>query len=274
MTDAARVQSGANEIHLKKEMSGRVLWLTMCRPRKGNALSLGSIKALKGAFEAAYEDSRVKVVVFAAEGRIFCAGHDIYEMSSGKGPLQTREDQREILTRCKDMMATIMNGDKPVIACIQGIATAGGAQLVSTCDLAIAAETATFCTPGVNLGSFCTTPLIGLSRNMHRKHAMEMALTGEMFSAIDAVRFGLINRSVPPEKLREETEVLAQKIATRSSEGIRNGKKTFYQQVEMPMEEAYLLGIEKMIEACSTEDARRGFEAIQSKTTPSWQDQE
>ena len=274
MVDLVSVQRETEEIYLKKEMSGRVLWLTMCRPHKGNALSLGSITALMEALEAAYSDKRVKVIVLSAEGRIFCAGHDLYEMSSGKGLRQTRADQREILTHCRDMMMTIIHGDKPVVACVQGIATASGAQLVSSCDLAIAADTATFCTPGVNLGSFCTTPLIGVGRNMHRKHAMEMALTGDTFSAADAVRFGLINRTVSPERLREETEVLAQKIATRSSEGVRHGKRAFYQQIDMPLEEAYLVGIGKMIDACSTEDARRGFQAIQTKSTPVWQDEE
>lgn len=274
MTEPATSETGSNEIYLKKEMSGRVLWLTMSRAQKGNALSLASIDHLNEALKTAYDDRRVKVIVLAAEGKIFCAGHDIYEMSSGKGVEQTRADQREILIRCRDMMITIMHGDKPVIACVQGVATAGGAQLVASCDLAIASDTATFCTPGVNLGAFCTTPLIGVGRNMHRKHAMEMALTGDMFSADDAARFGLVNRVVSPGKLHEETEALAQRIATRSSEGIRHGKKAFYRQIDMPLEEAYVFGIEYMIAACSTEDARRGFHAIQTKTTPVWQDEE
>lgn len=274
MVNPASSQTATGSVYLKKEMSGRVLWLTMCRPHQGNTLSLASIAALGEALEAAHADRRTKVIILAAEGSIYCAGHDLYEMSSGRGLRQTRAEQREILTQCKDMMMAIIHGDKPVIACIQGIATASGAQLVSACDLAIAADSATFCMPGVNLGAFCTTPLVGVGRNMHRKHAMEMALTGDTYSAADAARFGLINRTASPERLHEETEALAQKIAARSSEGIRHGKRAFYQQIDMPLEEAYLVGIGKMVEACSTKDALRGFHAFQTKTAPMWMDEE
>ena len=272
MSDA--LESAPRPTYITQEMSGRVLWITMCRPDKGNALSLAAMEALRHALDTAYHDRRVKVIVLAADGKIYCAGHDVYEMVSDKDTEEIRTDQLQILQTCKSLMLTIMHGDKPVIACVQGIASAGGAQLVSACDLAIAADTATFCTPGVNLGAFCTTPLIGVGRNMHRKHAMEMALTGEIFGAEDAARFGLVNRAVPADRLREETEALAQKIATRSSEGIRRGKKAYYDQIEMPIEQAFLFGIEKMIEACSTEDARRGFTAFQTKTQPVWQDEE
>ncbi|WP_202977619.1 enoyl-CoA hydratase-related protein [Parasedimentitalea marina] len=274
MVNPANSQSMADSIYLKKVMSDRVLWLTMCRPDQGNILSLASIATLKDALDAAYADKKAKVIILSAEGRIFCAGHDLYEMSGSRDLQQTRAEQREILTQCKNMMMTIIHGDKPVIACVQGIATASGAQLVSACDLAIAANTATFCMPGVNLGAFCTTPLVGVGRNMHRKHAMEMALTGDIFSAADAVRFGLINRTVSPERLHEETETLAQKIAKRSSEGIRLGKRAFYQQIEMSLEEAYLVGIDNMIEVCSTEDALRGFNSFLTKTSPKWTDEE
>ena len=274
MSDELNPISAPAPTSLRQEMSGRVLWITMCRPDKGNALSIEAMKALSAAIDDAYDDGRVKVIVLAAEGKIYCAGHDVYEMVSDKATEQIRTDQLKILESCKSLMLKIMHGDKPVIACVQGIATAGGAQLVSACDLAIAADTATFCTPGVSMGAFCTTPLVGVGRNMHRKHAMEMALTGETFSADDAARFGLINRTVPIERLREATEALAQKIATHSSEGIRQGKKAFYDQIEMPIEQAYLLAIHKMIDACSTEDARRGFTAFKTKSQPVWQDQE
>jgi enoyl-CoA hydratase/carnithine racemase len=274
MPDKPNRISATSPVYLEQEMSGRVLWITMCQPDKGNALSLAAMEALRHAIGGAYLDRRVKVIVLAAKGRIYCAGHDVYEMVGDKNTEDTRIDQLRVLEACKQLMLTIMHGDKPVIACVQGIATAGGTQLVSTCDLAIAADTAVFCTPGVNLGAFCTTPLIGVGRNMHRKHAMEMALTGETFSAEDAVRFGLINRAVPCSRLRDETEALAQKIATRSGEGIRQGKKAFYDQIEMPIEQAYLFGIEKMIDACSTVDARRGFIAFQTRTKPVWQDEE
>jgi len=257
-----------------KEMSGRVLWLTLNQPRKGNALSIGAIDALTEALEKAYADRTVKVIVLANEGKIFCAGHDLKEMSAGGGVEENRAMQRDIFDRCTKMMMTILHGDKPVIACVQGIATAGGAQLVATCDLAVAAKSATFCTPGVNLGGFCTTPLIAVGRTMHRKHAMEMALTGDLFGADDAVRFGLINQAVPDNELRERTEEMAQKIAEKSSEAIRLGKKAFYQQMDMPVEQAYAFGIGKMIEVNTTEDARRGIKAFFDKQKPVWRDEE
>ncbi len=274
MTDVGNVNGAAESPYFFKEMSGRVLWLTFSQPQKGNALSLGAIAALKQALGEAYADKRVKVIILANEGKIFCAGHDLKEMSAGDGVKENRAAQREIFDRCTEMMMAILHGDKPVIACIQGVATAGGAQLVATCDLAVAAKTARFCTPGVSLGGFCTTPLIGVGRNMHRKHAMEMALTGDMFDAEDAVRFGLINRAVPDNQLREQTEALAQKIAAKSSEAIRLGKKAFYQQMDMPIEQAYLFGIDKMIEVNTGEDARRGIKAFFTKQKPVWQDEE
>jgi len=262
------------DAYFLKEMSGRVLWLTLNTPRKGNALSLGALKALKEALQDAYADKAVKVIVIANEGKIFCAGHDLQEMFDGDGPEEKRRAQREILESCTEMMMAIVHGDKPVIASVRGIAAAGGAQVVATCDLALATDTARFCTPGVNLGGFCTTPLIGVGRNMHRKHAMELALTGDMFDADEAARFGLINYAVPEDELQAKTEALAQKIATKSSEAIQQGKKAFYQQIDMPIEEAYRFGLEKMIEANVTEDARRGVKAFFEKQKPVWQDEE
>ncbi len=255
-------------------MSGRVLWLTMNRPDKGNVLSLAAIAELKQALLDAYANKTAKVIILASEGKIFCAGHDLKEMTSGSTSEEVSDIQRQIFEKCSDMMLTIQHGDKPVIACIEGIATAGGCQLVAACDLALAADSATFCTPGVNLGGFCTTPLINIGRNMHRKHAMEMALTGDMFGAEDAARFGLINRAVPEADLHLQTEALAQKIAQKSSEGIRQGKKAFYQQIDMPLEQAYSFGIDKMIDANSTQDARHGIKASFNKEKPRWQDEE
>lgn len=250
-----------HEPFLLKEMSGHVLWLTMNRAKTRNTLSLGMIAALQSSLDEANNDDNVRVIVIAALGPVFSAGHDLREMGVAK---------REVLENCTNMMMTISHGTKPVIASIVGTATAGGCQLVSTCDLAIASELAHFCLPGTNIGGFCTTPLVGIGRKIQRKHAMEMALTGDMFTAEDALRFGLINRVVSPEELRVETEVLAQKIASKSSVGIGLGKKAFYQQVEMPIKEAYAFATEKMIEVMETDDAAEGTKAFFEKRDPQW----
>lgn len=262
--------------YLLKEMSGRVLWLTLNRAEKRNPLSLAMIDALKEALDAANADPQVRVIVLAALGPVFSAGHDLGEMVMGhaedKSVDQRKASQREILTRCTEMMMTITHGAKPVIACVEGTATAGGCQLVATCDLALAADTARFCTPGVNIGAFCTTPLVSIGRKVGRKHAMELALTGDMFSAEEAFRFGLINRVVPAKQLRGEVEAMAQKIASKSGTGIRLGKKAFYQQIDMPIEEAYVFAIEEMIEAGTTPDAAEGTRAFFEKREPKWTD--
>lgn len=268
MADGGRTQNG--ERYLDRRVSERVLWLTMCRPDRGNALSLDAMAALRSELESADADPSVHVVILAAEGRIFSAGHDIFEMYSGGDESRTRAEQKVILESCKALMLGIMRISKPVIACVQGVATAGGAHLVSACDLAVAGERAGFCLPGVNFGGFCTTPLVGVGRNIHRKHAMEMALTGDMISAQDAFRFGLVNRVVPDDALEAETEALAQRIARRGPEGIRQGKAVFYRQMDMGIEDAFLLALDRMIDACACDDAREGLAALQRKEKPVW----
>ena len=258
--------------YVLQEMSGQVLWLTLNRPETRNPLSLAMIAALKTALDEANEAPDVSVIVLAARGPVFSAGHDLHEMAMDSPSEVRGTNQREILTRCAEMMMTIMHGARPVIACVEGTATAGGCQLVSTCDLAVASDTAKFCTPGVNIGGFCTTPLVGIGRKIQRKHAMELALTGDMFSADDAFRFGLVNKVVSPEKIRSETEALAQKIAAKSSTAIKLGKKAFYQQIDMPIEEAYAFALEKMIEVSGTADAAEGTRAFFEKRTPRWTD--
>lgn len=170
------------------------------------------------------------------------------------------------------MMLAIVHSPKAILASVQATATAAGCQLVSACDLAIASEEAEFCTPGVNIGSFCTTPLVGIGRNIHRKHAMELALTGDLFSATDAVRFGLINRAVPVADLRSETEQLALKIASKSAQGIRAGKEDFYRQIDMPLEQAFEFANKAMLEAMLTGDAAEGIKAFLEKRSPRWGD--
>jgi len=252
-----------------------VAWLCLNRPDQRNPLSLAMIQTLTSALESAYTNSSVRVIVISAEGPVFSAGHDLKEMERGADEGQEDFAGRieNILAHCAAMMTGIVRAPKPVIACVQGTATAAGCQLVSACDLAIAASDARFCTPGVNIGAFCTTPLVGIGRNLSRKHAMEMALTGDMFSAEDAVNFGLINRHVSPEDLRPQTQALAEKIASRSPQSIRDGKVAFYTQVEMPLDEAFAHANRVMRDALTaTEDGVEGRRAFIEKREPTWSD--
>ena len=260
---------------VKTERIGQVAWLCLSQPDQRNPLSLEMIQALTGSLESAYSDNSVRVIVITAEGPVFSAGHDLKEMMQEE--TESAEDYRErielILDRCAALMTGIVTAPKPVIASVQGTATAAGCQLVSVCDLALAASDARFCTPGVNIGTFCTTPLVGIGRNLSRKHAMEMALTGDMFSAKDARKFGLINRHVAPEDLRSETQALAEKIASRSPQSIRDGKAAFYAQVEMPLEQAFAHANRVMRDALiATEDGVEGRRAFIEKRTPRWSD--
>jgi len=189
------------------------------------------------------------------------------------GDIENREQHlRHILHKCAAMMQAIVHSPKAIIASVQGTATAAGCQLVSTCDLALASEDAQFCTPGVNIGNFCTTPLVGIGRNMHRKHAMEFALTGDMFSADDAVRMGLINRAVPSKELEYEVTLLADKIASKSAQGIRAGKSAFYRQIELSLPEAFDYATEEMIKSTLSSDATEGTAAFFDKRDPQWGD--
>ena len=250
-----------------------VLWVTLNRPERRNPLSSDMIAALSEAFASGNADSDTRVIVIRAAGPAFSAGHDLWETrrrdDEGHAAWQARIDQ--LLQSCAAMMTSILHAPKPVIACVQGIASAAGCQLVSACDLAIAAEDATFCTPGVNIGTFCTTPLVGIGRNLSRKHALEMALTGDQFDATTAERFGLINRSVPASELEQATLDLAGKIASRSAESIARGKSAFYKQVEMPLDKAFELANQVMRDnLTSNGDAQEGIGAFLEKRDPKW----
>jgi enoyl-CoA hydratase/carnithine racemase len=269
MEDRAHNQSP----YLLSRLSGHVLWLTLNRPESRNPLSRSMIAALQKAIEGADSDPEVRVVVIEGSGPVFCAGHDLKEMGNAGGEEKDRDaHQREILNECAELMLAIVHAAKPVIASVSGIATAAGCQLVATCDLAIASEESKFALPGVNIGAFCTTPLVGVGRKLSRKHAMELALTGDFFPAKDAMRFGLVNRVVPAEDLIEATEALAHKIASKSNLAIQTGKKAFYQQIDMPIEEAYAFATEKMIESTKTADAKEGTLAFFENRKPKWQD--
>ena len=257
---------------LEEETNDGVRWITLNRPKQRNPLSILMLDALIDALNSAGDDPQVRVIVISAAGPVFSAGHDLREMGRQDGedlePHQKRI--RGILEKCAAMMLGILHSPKAVIACIQGTATAAGCQLVSACDLAIAAESATFCTPGVTMGGFCTTPLVGIGRNIHRKHAMAMALTGDAISADEAVRIGLINESVAPEHLVARTSQLAGQIAAYSVQGIRHGKAAFYRQIDMPIEDAFSHANEAMIRAMTSPDALEGNTAFFEKREPQW----
>jgi enoyl-CoA hydratase/carnithine racemase len=226
---------------------------------------------LANALDKAAADSGVRVVVIAANGPVFSSGHDLKEMTalrqdgdSGKAAYAA------LFTQCSKLMQQIVTLPKPVIAEVQGTATAAGCQLVASCDLAIAADTVHFATPGVNIGLFCSTPMVALSRNVGRKAAMAMLLTGEMVTAPDAVRIGLINRAVAPEKLEAETRALAETIAAKPRATIRTGKEAFYRQLELPVAEAYAYVAQVMTDNMLGPEAEEGIGAFLAKREPKW----
>ncbi len=258
--------------YLLEETTNNVRWLTFNRPKQRNPLSINMLDALSSALSDAAADEQVRAIVITAAGPVFSAGHDLKEMGpQGDEDLQSQQQRvRGILERCANMMLSIVNSPKAIIACVQGTATAAGCQLVSACDLALASDSAKFCTPGVNMGGFCTTPLVGIGRNVHRKHAMALALTGDAVSADHAVNIGLINEAVPAEQLIDRTRELAERIGSKSAQGIRHGKADFYQQVDMPIEEAFAFANEAMVRAMTSDDAREGNAAFFEKRAPQW----
>jgi enoyl-CoA hydratase/carnithine racemase len=209
--------------------------------------------------------------VLAAKGPVFSAGHDLKELSAHRADADRGLAFFEhTVTRCSDMMQAIVGCPKPVIAAVQGTATAAGCQLVATCDLAVAAEDAKFCTPGVNIGLFCSTPMVALSRNVGRKRAMEMLLLGDMLPAAQAAEYGLVNRVVAQERLMGEAQALATKIAEKSPATVAIGKAAFYAQVEMPLSEAYAYASKVMVQNMMAADAAEGIAAFLDKRKPEW----
>ncbi|MEQ9640862.1 MAG: enoyl-CoA hydratase [Alphaproteobacteria bacterium] len=242
--------------------------LTLNRPKAYNALSRPLMAAVSAALAEVAGDASVRVLVIAGSGNGFCAGHDLREVRG----LNSDDERRGLLTQCSDMMQAIVAHPKPVIAQVHGVASAAGCQLVATCDLAIATDDTRFATPGVNIGLFCHTPLVAVGRNVSRKHAMEMALTGEAMDAETAHRFGLINRAVPADDLRQETLALAHQIASKSSYTLRIGKQALYRQLEMELSEAYDFASTVMLENLLAHDADEGIGAFVEKRQPEWRD--
>jgi enoyl-CoA hydratase/carnithine racemase len=251
---------------LLREDRDRVAWLTMNRPAARNALSVGLMDALEGALEAVASDSSIHVVVLAGAGPGFCAGHDLKEVRANPA----RESHQALFAQCSRLMQAIVHLRKPVIARVHGIATAAGCQLVASCDLAVAADTARFATPGVNIGLFCSTPMVALSRAVGRKAAMEMLLTGDLIDAARAREIGLINRVVPEAELDAATAALAGQIAAKSPLTLAIGKEAFYRQAEMDLAGAYAYAAEVMTRNMMARDAAEGIDAFIAKRAPVW----
>jgi len=247
--------------------------LTMDRPEQRNSLSLAMLEALHKGIDALSADASVRVIVLAASGRAFSAGHDLKELNGHRADKDAgRAFFALCMQRCAELMQAIVASPKPVIAAVQATATAAGCQLVATCDLAVAAETAEFCTPGVNIGLFCSTPMVALSRNVPRKRAMEMLLLGEMLPAAEAAQYGLVNRVVPAERVMEEALALARRIASKPSATVAIGKVAFYRQVEQPLADAYAYAADVMVRNMMTDDAEEGIGAFIEKRKPAWKD--
>jgi enoyl-CoA hydratase/carnithine racemase len=264
---------GGGALLLRGDTEQGVTTLTLNRPAQRNALSFAMLGALGDALAHIAADARVRVVILAAEGPVFCAGHDLREITAhrddadgGRGFFDTA------MQRCAQVMQAIVALPQPVIAQVQGVATAAGCQLVATCDLAVASEAARFATPGVDIGLFCSTPAVALSRAVPAKAAMEMLLTGEMIDAGEARRIGLVNRVAPPADLAEATLALAARIASRSAHTVRIGKRAFHRQRGLPLADAYAHCAAVMTENLLAEDAIEGIGAFLGKRTPVWRD--
>jgi enoyl-CoA hydratase/carnithine racemase len=272
MSQTARAATAQSPI-LLRETLGSIAVLTLNRPHTRNSLSEGLIAELHAALEQIHDDPKVRAVVIAANGPAFSAGHDMKELTARRtDPDRGRGYFAQIMNACSAMMQAIVLLPKPVVAAVQGIATAAGCQLVASCDLAVASEAASFATPGVDIGLFCSTPMVALSRNVPRKQAMEMLLTGEPVSATTAREIGLVNRVVAAGTERDAAIALAQKVALKSAYTVKLGKAAFYRQAEMSLADAYRYAAEVMTENMMARDAEEGIGAFIEKREPKWQD--
>ena len=253
---------------LLEECDQGVLRLTMNRPEARNALSAALMSALLDALGRAAKEPQARVVVIAGSGTAFCAGHDLRELRTD----QRRETYESVFAQCSELMLAIVRLPKPVIAEVHGVATAAGCQLVATCDLAVAAEDARFATPGVNIGLFCSTPMVALTRAVGRKAAMEMLLTGKLVDAATAQAIGLVNRVVPRNSLRDAVDGLAREIAGKSALTVAIGKEAFYRQAELDLAAAYRYAAEVMTTNMLARDAGEGIDAFLAKRPPVWHD--
>ena len=266
-------RTAAADAVLLREDRGPIAVLTLNRPAARNSLSEALLRALDDAFITIATDRDVRGVVLAANGPAFCAGHDLKELAGRCSDLDGgRGYFRQMMTACSAMMQRIVTLPQPVIAAVQGVASAAGCQLVASCDLAIASSAAGFATPGVDIGLFCSTPMVALSRNIARKHAMKMLLTGESVTADQAAAMGLINEVVAPGTERARAMELADIVASKSAHVVGIGKAAFYRQVELPLAEAYRYAAEVMTENMMAYDAEEGICAFIEKRDPTWED--
>lgn len=262
---SAQIETKDAPLVLRHDVDG-VATLTLNRPGQFNALSKAMLEALTEAVDEIAHDASVRVVVLAGAGKAFCAGHDLKEMRSN----ETRQFQQDLFWLCSRFTVKLNEMPQPVVARVHGIATAAGCQLVSSCDLAVAADVARFAVSGINVGLFCATPGVALSRNMGRKEAFEMLVTGDFIDAEEARRRGLVNRVVPLEQLDEEVARLAASICAKSPLAIRMGKQLFYRQLEMGVEAAYQVAAETMTCNMMAHDAAEGIDAFIAKRKPVW----
>jgi enoyl-CoA hydratase/carnithine racemase len=258
---------------LLRETIGPIAVLTLNRPAARNSLSEAMIAELHAALDRIAVDKSIRAVVIAANGAAYSAGHDMKEMTARRSDVDRgRAYFAELMNACSAMMQAIVHLPKPVVAAVQGIATAAGCQLVASCDLAVASEAASFATPGVDIGLFCSTPMVALSRNVPRKQAMEMLLTGEPISAATAKAIGLVNRVVAAGTERDAAIALANQVALKSAYTVKLGKEAFYRQAEMSLADAYRYAAEVMTENMMARDAEEGIGAFIDKREPKWQD--
>ncbi|WP_170760582.1 enoyl-CoA hydratase [Ruegeria lacuscaerulensis] len=256
---------------LERNDTGAVATLIMNTPERLNALSDEMLASLQTELEALRDDNSIRAVILSGEGKAFCAGHDLKQMTAGR---QSDDGGKayfqDLFARCARMMLSIQSLPQPVIAQVHGIATAAGCQLVATCDLAVAAEGTRFGVNGVNIGLFCSTPMVALSRNIPRKLAFEMLTTGEFISAEKAAEIGLINRAVPEMLLEHETMALAEQLAGKLGSAVKTGKEAFYRQLELPVEQAYEYTGEVMAQNMLHRDTEEGISAFIEKRSPNW----
>jgi enoyl-CoA hydratase/carnithine racemase len=265
--NATADEISAQPILLRSDKDG-IATLTLNRPDQYNPLSSEMLTGLQNQLDEINHNDALRVVIIAANGKAFCPGHDLKEMRSS----EDRDFHRALFDQCAAVMLTINRLRQPVIAQVNGIATAAGCQLVASCDLAVATEDACFAVSGINLGLFCSTPAVPLSRNLPRKQAMHMLLTGEFISAQQALRLGLVNEVVAAEDLHSATRQMAERISARSALAIRLGKEMFYKQLPMDLSAAYDYAGERMSCNMDSVDAREGFDAFLQKRKPEWQD--
>jgi enoyl-CoA hydratase/carnithine racemase len=255
----------------RREDDNGVVTLTLSTPKNLNALSLDMLEALTAELDAIATDDRTRVIVLASVGPALSAGHDLKEMQAHRNDCDRgRAYYVELFARCSALMQAIVALPKPVIAAIEGVATAAGCQLVAACDLAVAGERARFGLSGVNFGLFCTTPLVAVGRTISRKRAMEMAMTGQLYSAAEAEHFGLVNRVAPEGRALEEAQALAKTIAQQSGPALAIGKRAFYDQIERPLDEAYSVASVAMIDNLAEPDCVEGMSAFLEKRRPTW----